>query len=537
MTRSLTIKFMAAITLIVGMVLVVALWWDVHYQQSQADKELLVKADLVALEIKATRSFLAKSHDTVHGSDITMEPDEMGKGVDALFADLSGSQIKQTRLVVRDGNNKPDDFERQALLAFAEDPDRKELFGRSTASDGTPVFRYITSLRADQSCLQCHGEPKGTLDKTGHIREGMKEGDLAGAISVTLPMADTLTAARSETVRLALSVLLVAILSLALIWFLVLKQVSSPLKQLANVAESIGGGHIQLDPDSLAPLYKNKETEVVATAFSAMAERLEESYSSLERKVRERTAQLQEANVELERASRHKSEFLTMVSHEFRTPLTSIMTFTELLLDSAAGELNQEQHEYLTDVLESSQKLLHMINDLLDLSRLDAGKIKLFREAIDIRELVRDAEKTVRPLVERQGLTLSNTIAYGLPLVDADPLRVIQVVLNLLGNAIKFTPAGGTVTLSARPTDGFMEIAVSDTGVGIAPEDAERVFEKFTQSGQTRPEGSGLGLPLAKSLVELHGGRMWLESRKGQGSTFYFTLPLCSDEGRLGSDG
>jgi len=534
MTRSLVIKFMAAITFIVAMVLAVTLMWDIQYQQAQADKSLLVKADLVAMETKASRAFIAKSHDKHHGEPM-LEPSEVGKGVDALFADLAGLQVKQTRLVVRDDKNEPDEFERQALLAFEKGED--SVFTRAAAEDGTPVYRYITALWVEESCLKCHGEPAGTVDQTGHIREGMHLGDLAGAISVTLPMTDALQTARTETVRLAVGVLLVAALVLLIIWFLLLKQVSSPLKQLAGVAESIGGGHIHLETEALRPLYANKETAVVADAFSSMTQRLEESYSSLEQKVADRTAQLQAANFELERASRHKSEFLTMVSHEFRTPLTSIITFTELLLDDAAGKVNQEQQEYLTDVLESSQRLLHMINDLLDISRLDAGKVRLFREALDIYDLARDAERTVRPLVERNGLTLALEMGRHLPLVEADGLRVTQVLLNLLGNAIKFTPARGRIAIGARVDGYFLEVAVSDNGIGIAPEDRERIFEKFSQAGRERPEGTGLGLPLAKSLVELHGGRMWLESEPGQGSTFRFTLPLCSEEGRISSHG
>ncbi|HWI60815.1 MAG TPA: ATP-binding protein [Symbiobacteriaceae bacterium] len=536
MTRSLVLKFMVAITFIIVLVLGSTLMWDVQYQQLQADKSLLVKAELVAMETKASRAFVAKSEKGIH-AERKITPSEVGKGVDALFADMAGLHIKQTRLVVRDDKNQPDDFEREALLAFEANPEQNSVFGRTVDTNGGQVYRYVTAVHIDEDCLRCHGEPAGSVDETGHIREGMKIGDLAGAISVTLPMNQALQTARTETVRMALGMLLVGVVTLMLIWFMLFRQVSLPLKELAGVASSIGGGHLSLKPEALQPLYNNRETAVVADAFASMTQRIEESYSSLEQKVRDRTVDLQQANIELERASRHKSEFLTMVSHEFRTPLTSIITFTELLLDSAAGHVNQEQTEYLTDVLESSQRLLHMINDLLDISRLDAGKVKLFREALDMREIVRDAERTVRPLAERKELTIALDFPAQLPLVDADGLRVIQVVLNLLGNAIKFTPNGGRITVAARVDGDFLEVSVADTGIGIAPEDRERVFEKFSQAGRERPEGTGLGLPLAKSLVELHGGRMWLQSEPGQGSTFRFTLPLCSEEGRISSHG
>lgn len=531
MSKSLIGKFMLGMTVIVGAVLAATLLWDLTYYQEEVDQDLQLKADVVALQIMATRSFIARMSEPGAGQEL--HPTEVSKGAGALFAHMAESTVKETRLVVRDGKNQPDDFEREALLAFMADPTQTVVYGRSRDENGKPIFRYVAAVRADAACLKCHGEPKGQIDKTGHAKEGYKEGDVAGAISVTLPMAEALNEAQGQAFRMAGTMLLVAALTLALIWFILLRQVSTPLRQLAGVAESVGRGHMRVEPDDLAPLYANKETSVVADAFAAMTHRLEDLYAGLEQKVADRTAQLQAANVELERASRHKSEFLTMVSHEFRTPLTSIITFTELLLDSAAGQINQEQQEYLNDVLESSTRLLQMINDLLDLSRLDAGKIRLFFEAVALSELVRDTELTVRPLVEKAQLTMAIDVPDSLPLVRVDPLRVRQVLLNLLGNAVKFTPPGGALSISARPCEGYLIVGVCDSGVGIALEDQERIFEKFSQAGRERPEGTGLGLPLARSLVELHGGQMWVESRVGVGSTFWFTLPLCSEEGRM----
>ncbi len=533
MTQSLTAKFMIGITGIVAAVLFLSLMWDFEYQQRQTDGDLLAKASLVAKQQQATRSFMAESSKTdfVHGGEArSLLPSEIGEGVSDIFADLSKSQVKQTHLTVRNEANTPDEFERHALELFAADSSLNEYSQRVTLADGSYAFRYMMAMRADQSCLLCHGEPVGELDKTGYPKEGYKEGDLAGAISVILPMRDALHAARAESIRLAILVLALAALTLALIWFLLWRQVASPLAQLAGVATSVGAGHLRIEPPELKPLYLNRETAVVADAFEQMTRRLQEMYDGLEQKVLERTAELQEANQELERASRHKSEFLSMVSHEFRTPLTSVITFTELLL--ADEHLKPEQRENLQDVLESSQALLRMINDLLDLSRLDAGKIKLFREVLDIHDLVRDVVRTVHTLAEKKGIDLVVEPAPDLPLVYADELRISQVLLNLLGNALKFTPNEGTVRVTAKATDDKVLVAVTDTGVGIAEEEQERIFEAFRQAGRQRPEGSGLGLALARSLVELHGGRIWVESRLGEGATFAFTLPIWSEQGR-----
>ncbi|MFZ5813898.1 MAG: ATP-binding protein [Bacillota bacterium] len=538
MTHSLTAKFMIGITGIVAAVLFLSLMWDFEYQQKQTDEELLAKASLIAKQQEATRSFLSKSsnqEEFVHGGEARpLEPHEVGQGVSAIFADLSRSQVKQTHLQVRNEKNTPDEFERAALELFAADPTRTEIFQRVTLDDGAPAFRYMMALRADESCLICHGQPAGELDKTGYPKEGLVEGDLAGAISVILPMREALNAARAESIRMAILVLALAGLTLVMIWFLLWRQVSSPLAQLAEVAASIGTGHFRVSPEQLRPLRANRETAVVADAFEQMSQRLQELYEGLEQKVAERTAKLQEANRELERANRHQSEFLTMVSHEFRTPLTSIITFTELLL--ADERLQPAQRENLTDVLESSQHLLKMINDLLDLSRLEAGKVKLFKEVLDVRDLLRDVTRSVHPLAEKKAIELTVNAPADLPLVEADELRVSETLMNLLSNAVKFTPEGGRIQVSAAAAGETVQISVTDTGIGIAPEEQERIFEAFRQGGRHRPEGSGLGLALARSLVELHGGSIWVESRLGEGSRFTFTLPVWSEQGRRSYD-
>gem|GEM_PF-2309567 len=535
MSQSLTVKFMLGITGIVVAVLFLALMWDFQYQQDQTDKDLLAKASLIAKQQQATRSFMSESSQTdfVHGGEARpLRPNEIGEGVSDIFADLSKSQVKQTHLQVRNEQNTPDEFERQALEMFAADPNLTEYAQRVTMEDGTYSYRYMMAMRADESCLYCHGDPVGELDKTGYPKEGYKEGDLAGAISVILPMKDALLSARAESIRLAILVLSVAALTLVLIWFLIWRQVSNPLTQLAGVAATVGAGHLRIQRKELQPLYANRETAVVADAFDQMSQRLQELYDGLEQKVAERTAELSEANQELERASRHKSEFLSMVSHEFRTPLTSVITFTELLL--ADEHLKPEQRENLQDVLESSQTLLRMINDLLDLSRLDAGKIKLFRDVLGIQDLMRDVARTVHPLTEKKRINLVIEPDAKLPLVYADELRISQVLMNLLSNAIKFTPEGGTIRVTASADAEKVTVTVTDTGIGIADEEQARIFEAFRQgqAGRQRPEGSGLGLALARSLVELHGGHIWVESRLGEGSKFAFTLPIWSEQGR-----
>lgn len=535
--RSLTAKFMVGISGLVLAVLFIALSLDFAYQQRQATIDLLAKASLVAKQQQATRSFISRSshEEFVHGGEARpLEPAEVGEGVSDLFADLSKSQVKQTNLVPRIEENAPDDFERTALQYFMESTDNNEVWQRVTLDDGTPAFRYMMALRAEESCLKCHGEPRGELDPTGYPKEGLQLGDVAGAISVILPMRETLASARAESVRLAVLVVFLALMCFGLIWLILWRQVAVPLEELADVATTVGMGNFLISKERLRPLRANHETAVVADAFAQMSDRLRELYTGLEQKVAERTKELEEANRELERASRYKSEFLTTISHELRTPLTSIIAFTELLLNDQ--RLEPEQRESLSEVLESSQKLLNMITNLLDYSRIEAGKVKLFLEVLDLRDSVRDVVRTVQPLAERKGIALALNCAPDLPLVSADPLRISQVVLNLLSNAVKFTPEGGHIDVECGADGDRVRVTVRDTGPGVPPEEQEVIFQAFRQGGARRPEGWGLGLALSASLVEAHGGRIWVESKPGAGAAFTFTLPIWSEQGSGGDD-
>jgi signal transduction histidine kinase len=230
----------------------------------------------------------------------------------------------------------------------------------------------------------------------------------------------------------------------------------------------------------------------------------------------------------LEVANRHKSEFLANMSHELRTPLNAIIGFSEVLLQRMFGELNSKQDEYLQDVLSSGRHLLSLINDILDLSKVEAGRMELELERFDLPQALQDTLVLVRERAVRHGIDLHLDTDAGLGALVADQRKLKQVMLNLLSNAVKFTPQGGRIEVRAVPTDGGVEISVADTGIGIAPANQELIFEEFRQVGGDyahKREGTGLGLTLARKLVELHGGRLWVKSQVGQGSTFTFSVP------------
>jgi signal transduction histidine kinase len=266
--------------------------------------------------------------------------------------------------------------------------------------------------------------------------------------------------------------------------------------------------------------------------------------------------ELRQKSEQLERASRYKSEFLANMSHELRTPLNSIIGFSQLLAHPAFGSLTEKQRKYVANIHASGNHLHQLINDILDLAKVEAGKIVLRLEPIPVAAALEDIEVMAQGLAQQKAQTLRTTIQDGLPSLNADPVRFKQILFNLLSNAVKFTPEHGTITLTASklesekagtlsslpasqpsslPAGEFLEIAVTDTGIGIRPEDLPRLFQEFVQIDGTaskRHEGTGLGLALTRRLVELHGGRIWAESRgEGRGSTFTVLLPFAGPAG------
>jgi signal transduction histidine kinase len=239
--------------------------------------------------------------------------------------------------------------------------------------------------------------------------------------------------------------------------------------------------------------------------------------------------EIEDKSGQLEAANRHKSEFLANMSHELRTPLNAIIGFSEVLLEHMFGELNEKQDEYVDDVLSSGRHLLSLINDILDLSKVEAGRMELELAQFDLPLAVENTITLMRERASRHGISLHREVDKRLGDFVGDERKIKQILLNLLSNAVKFTPEGGRVEVKAVMVDGSVEISVSDTGIGIAPEDQEKIFEEFRQVGADyaqKREGTGLGLTLTKKFVEMHGGKIWVESEQGKGSTFKFTLPI-----------
>ena len=229
-----------------------------------------------------------------------------------------------------------------------------------------------------------------------------------------------------------------------------------------------------------------------------------------------------------------KSAFVANVSHELRTPLVAIDKSLTLILEKEAGDLSQTQEQFLSIAQRNLKRLSALINDLLDLSKLEAGKMEVRRKRMAINNVIQEVIDSLNNWARSKNITLEKRIEDLLPDVEIDPDRLAQVLTNLVGNAVKFTPNDGKITLEAKLSDGKkeLEVSVKDTGIGIAPEDLPKIFSKFYQCGGERMisdvNGTGIGLSIAKEIVELHGGKIWVESEKGQGARFIFTIPLTS---------
>jgi signal transduction histidine kinase len=350
----------------------------------------------------------------------------------------------------------------------------------------------------------------------------------------------------------------VGIRSVVVVPLLYREEVRGFLMAFSDVPQVCDEGKIQL-------LTTLASQAVIAIENSRLYEELWQAARQLEARVEERTRELHAANLQLEearnhaeRASGHKTEFLANMSHELRTPLNAILGFSELLTDEMFGPLNEKQQRYVGNVLSSGRHLLNLINDLLDLSKVEAGMMAIHREQLSLREALEEALNLVNWGAEKKNLHLALTVEQDLSSLFADPVRFRQILYNLLSNAVKFTPEGGTVTVSARciqgsafrvqgsegtdhepstmnhePRGDFIEIRVQDTGIGIAAEDLPKLFQPFTQLEAVYSkdhQGTGLGLALTKRLVELHGGQIRAESEgEDQGSTFTVRFPISAE--------
>jgi signal transduction histidine kinase len=408
------------------------------------------------------------------------------------------------------------DDDRQALAGFLADPARTED-GRQ---DGDR-FLYYGAVRAGPSCVGCHRDPARS---GAAARPDLQPNDLMAVVRVQLPT-DSLRAGFNQNLALLAAFCVGACILILAGSFAVLRYVVvKPVQHLKAVADAIAAGELNVRSE----IQTGDEFEDLSDAFNRMLRNLTSTQDRNRQLIADldgKVDQLARANMALYESDRLKGDFLSTVSHELRTPLTSIIGFSELLVN--VPHLTDKQRRWATNILTSGQGLLALINDVLDLARLEAGKLKLHPGPVDVAGLCDQAAALIRPAAEAKHLELKVVAPAAGPVVQ-DAGKLGQILSNLLGNAVKFTPEGGRVTLTAEAADDHLILTVTDTGVGIPPEEQELVFDKFRQASHplTREQGgTGLGLSIVRELAKLLGGDVTLRSELGRGSRFRVRVP------------
>jgi len=390
--------------------------------------------------------------------------------------------------------------------------------------------RHLLVMRPilnEKDCYHCHGSSRKVL----------------GGIVVRLDAERTYAQVVAQRNRTIVIVIFLIPIAIVLIYLMVNKLVRQPVESLADKAKRFAEGDMSISVD----VKTEDEIGILGKTFNYMVESVSSFSKKLEEEVKRKTALLNErtklltllerANKELRELDKLKSTFLANMSHELRTPMNAIIGYTDLLVDGVDGPINEEQEKSLRKVANNARHLLQLINDILDISKIEAGKIKLNPKEIDLKWVVETVLPAFEPQLKLKGLSLTIDISEGLPLIYGDEDRIREILINLLSNAVKFTHKGGIIISAKLSERGvkpgepplFMEMCVEDTGIGIKEEDIGKIFDKFVQVDLTsvrQYEGTGLGLSIARGLVSLHKGIIWVTSKVEEGSKFCFTLPL-----------
>ena len=489
--RSMTSSsFMVLAAVVFVAIFGVYIAWSINSQRDASEQKVLEEARLLSTQMNAAWNYIDAMQDSInYNSDGTYDFKNVycsvaGKSIARNFTNKTGCIIRYTRENPRTGSDAPDEFELAALRSFEQGG--TEYYGVSVY-EGRSVFRYLSALPMKYGCLTCHGEPAGEIDETGYPKEGYQLGDLAGAISLIIPMDEYHEEATNRT------------------WANI-----GLFAALAFIATTCAG----------------------VTSFELMRQR---------REVEEANDRLEKANEALIKESEYKSTFLATMTHELRAPLASMIALTEVW-DKASSKDAEMCTGIPEEIRRNSKKLLATIDNTLDAASLEANRYAVNLAPLDMIDEVNDIERVIAPMASEKEIDFSIEMSSDFPLVVSDQGIIHKILMNLLSNAVKFTDKGGAVHLSLALNRELSEILikVADSGIGIPESDFAVIFERFRQSDSSisrRYGGSGLGLSLVKELSELLGGSTCVKSEVGRGSTFEVVIPCrILDESELGDE-
>jgi len=441
---------------------------EIHNRIEDYNKKL---SDSLLSQMRYERKFIILKDDTIH-EQFLLSMSDFNRYLSEIKFIAETSRMKDLLLKIEDYHNQYQSFvDEEVEFMRVDQPYSQDLYREQKE-------RAVDSIMEELRKLKAYSQEE-TYDKIKRLSK-------AGA----------------DAHKIAMAMAIIALFGGIVISFFITRSITKPLSAIVDKTREIANGVFKEDLNLFPP----PEIEKVTKAFNSMCNKL---------KI----------------VDKMKSDFFATMSHELRTPLTSIKEGTSLLLEGVGGEVAERQKRLLTIIDEESHRLIDLVNSLLDLSKMEAGMMVLNYANTDITPLINKAVKEIEPLALAKGIVFKVELFYKLPAIKMDRERILQVLRNLIGNAVKFTPNGGEVRITVKEIEGNLEVSVQDPGPGIPEENLATIFEKFQQVpllGSYQMKGTGLGLTIVKHIVTAHGGKVWAESEQQLGSTFTFLLPVCS---------
>lgn len=546
------VKLVVLSAVLMGLLTVMVSCWSANTHQQQMKQELVEQARGFSQQMDAVWTFVDANQDRINytsGGEFEFKGlhcSIAAKAVARLFSMNSDYEVVFTRTDPRNKADAPDAWEVAALETFEADGGIAEYY-QLTEYGGDLSLRYCVPLRVERGCLQCHGGPAGEIDITGYPKEGWVEGDLAGATSIVIPAEKYVSSYNQALVRDLFFYLLLVMAALIAVFLTVRHLATKPLRDIANSLVKVGHGGLTV---KLSDSQSSKEVNAVVSSFNDMTDELNELYNNLERKVADRTEELhllnaevlkqkediRKANARLEKESAYKSDFMAVMSHELKTPLTASITYLEAL-QSPHSSLSAEDRGIAMRSEANNRELLIMINNILEVSRSQDVKEEMHWETIDLFDVAEYVVAEIEPLARRKNNAIVRKNDPTTPLICSDWEKLRHIMLNLLSNAIKFSHEGCDIVLSVDPlvetgSEGVAAtgavITVTDFGTGISPDKIDEIFGRFARANantQAQRTGNGLGLFIVKEYAELLGGSVSVTSEVSRGSIFTVTIP------------